>query len=80
MANSNHYLYSATTFGENVTVFCAPGFSPQDGIILTCDENGNWIEVNETCQKVDCGDPPTIDGAVAYFNSTSLNATVKLKL
>ena len=78
VANSSHVSHTATTFGENVTVTCLPGFSPLEGMTLTCDETGNWIGGDRTCDPIDCGDPPTVDDAVAsYFDHTTLNSTVR---
>ncbi|GFR73492.1 CUB and sushi domain-containing protein 1 [Elysia marginata] len=76
VANSTSVSYTATTFGENVTVICLPGFSPLDGITFTCDETRNWAGETRSCTLVDCEEPPSVDGAVAHFEHTKLNATV----
>ncbi|GFR98083.1 sushi, von Willebrand factor type A, EGF and pentraxin domain-containing protein 1-like [Elysia marginata] len=69
--------YTATTFGESVTVFCLPGFYPLTGLTLTCDETGNWTGDDLSCDLVNCGNPPSVYKAVAHYVATSWNAEAR---
>ncbi|GFR73983.1 sushi, von Willebrand factor type A, EGF and pentraxin domain-containing protein 1 [Elysia marginata] len=74
VANARFLNYTGTTFGENVTVICLPGFSPQAGLTFTCDESGNWFGNDATCDLVDCGNPPTVENSVAHQDTSILNS------
>ncbi|GFO07402.1 sushi, von Willebrand factor type a, egf and pentraxin domain-containing protein 1 [Plakobranchus ocellatus] len=79
VANSSHVMLSATTFGQSAIVSCLAGFLPEEGITLICEETGNWKGADETCQMIDCGDPPPVDGAVVHLNTTTPNSVAKYK-
>ncbi|RUS85788.1 hypothetical protein EGW08_006417, partial [Elysia chlorotica] len=75
--NAENFRYTATTFGENATAMCLPGFSAQGSLTLTCDETGTWAGDGHTCELNDCGDPPELFGAVAFSGNTTLNASTQ---
>ncbi|GFR85002.1 sushi, von Willebrand factor type A, EGF and pentraxin domain-containing protein 1 [Elysia marginata] len=63
VANASHIDNSATTFGENVTAFCLPGFLPLTGFVFTCDETGSWVGSDVTCGQINCGNPSPVHSA-----------------
>ncbi|GFR58360.1 sushi, von Willebrand factor type A, EGF and pentraxin domain-containing protein 1 [Elysia marginata] len=75
--NVSHMSYTATTFGENATAFCLPGFYPLTGLAMTCGETGSWVGNGVTCDLINCGTPPPVDNAVAHYVATSLKAEAK---
>ncbi|RUS85787.1 hypothetical protein EGW08_006416, partial [Elysia chlorotica] len=77
VANAVQRSYTDTTYGDNVTIACLSGFSPLDGLTLTCDHTGNWVGDSQTCEIVNCGDPPPRDNSVPTFTATTLNSMAR---
>ena len=77
VANSTDRNYTTTTFGQTIRVECLPGFSPLDGIPVTCNATGDWEVPEVTCEIIDCGTPPKMDNATVEFKETFVNSTVQ---
>ncbi|GFS21092.1 sushi, von Willebrand factor type A, EGF and pentraxin domain-containing protein 1 [Elysia marginata] len=73
-ANTDHTSHAITTFGQNITVKCKPGFSPTEGFRLTCGATGTWEGPEVVCEPIKCSTPPELKNATVAFNSTDVGA------
>ncbi|KAM4743106.1 mannan-binding lectin serine protease 1 isoform 2-T2 [Anableps anableps] len=79
-------IQSEYSFRDHVVFICQPGFlliqdgGTPDHLQLECQADGSWSGRPPRCDKVDCGIPKKVDGAIVMFgnhdNSTLFGATV----
>ncbi|RUS85786.1 hypothetical protein EGW08_006415 [Elysia chlorotica] len=71
LVNASHVNYTTTTMGAVAIAACPPGFSPSEGIKLTCNKSGDWEGPGETCVSDGCGAPPQVAFATIDSGTTS---------
>uniref|UniRef100_A0AC35UA78 Sushi, von Willebrand factor type A, EGF and pentraxin domain-containing protein 1 n=1 Tax=Rhabditophanes sp. KR3021 TaxID=114890 RepID=A0AC35UA78_9BILA len=67
------------SFGSLVQYKCAKGFvfdsQSSRSAFRVCTSEGQWSNNAPSCQKIDCGTPPTISNGIFEAHSTTLNSS-----
>ncbi|ELU18374.1 hypothetical protein CAPTEDRAFT_213075 [Capitella teleta] len=65
--------YTASAPGDTAIYKCYPSdFYVDNSSVITCGQDGNWTELELTCNVINCGFPPNIQDTINTFNSTTV--------
>ncbi|XP_052269141.1 uncharacterized protein LOC127870742, partial [Dreissena polymorpha] len=67
-----------TTYGSTASVTCREGYTITGNHVIECEASGIW-SVPGSCNKIDCGIPPTISNAKVTYASTLLDDTATVQ-
>ncbi|KAF6034448.1 SVEP1 [Bugula neritina] len=69
-----------TPLGTIISYYCYSGYvfngTHTD---LTCQDDGNWTPLNGTCDRINCGPPPTVPGGNVTYTTTEYYSTALVK-
>ncbi len=72
------FTLSGREYGESVQYTCARGFVLNGTATRTCLMDRTWSGKAPTCERVDCGDPPSVENGDVEARSTKFGSRAKV--